>query len=646
MEADTGRAAESFDDLPDPVWEVGAGDLAVRTANAAARAAGIAVHDLPDRWPTTPAARAGAVSALRATLRSGRARRGLDWTLSGVRYDVGLVRVLDEDGRVRGVLVQARAVPDPARLHLLGPGTATRGAAPGDPGPDGPGPDPATAGERGRDHEGGLDHHPARVPVTGGFRLAAHRVAGATPETGDWFGTLALAGGRLALVVGGVPVPGADRAGVGVLVGALRAVLTESLRSGEPLAQAVRRADGAATRSPGGRGATLSAAVLDPSSATVEHVSRGHCPPLVCDGGGVVATLDGAGSGPLGVGAPDAAPRVDPLPAGSALVLCSIGLLERPRRPVTAGMDELAVTVGRSWHPTDAPAAADALCARVLDRLPAGATGVLVAATVPDHPPRTVETRIAADPMRIVAVRDRIESWLRQTGAPADTLAAVPIVVSELVTNAVQHAYPPGVDGPVRVHACHENPSLLLITVADDGRWTRPSRVRAGTARRGLGLAVARELADDLDLDPGPRGTTVRARFELSRPVVVRPGAAPHLRVAGPGFGMLTTGEPPTRLQVHGPVDSDTADELRSALLHATAGGTRAITLDLAEATLLGAAAVRVLHEFARFADPAPAVRAPEGSVARAMLGLAGLGGLLEDAPGPGHDRRGHTRGR
>ncbi|MBW0106306.1 ATP-binding protein, partial [Pseudonocardia sp. KRD291] len=466
------------------------------------------------------------------------------------------------------------------------------------------------------------DHHPAQVPMPDALRLAVHRVDGDLAQTTDWFGTLVLPGGRTALVVGSLPGPGAD---VPVVVGALRAVLAEALRDGEPLSGAVRRADAAAARFAPGHGATLTAVVVDPPARTVEYVCRGHYPPVLCDGSGS-APLDGATGGPLGLGAPPVRPGRTTISAGAALVLCSAGLVERPGQPVTAGLTELADTVRGSWQPTDSPAAADALCARILDRLRTNASGVLMAATVPCSVPDALDTEIEADPAGIVGLRERLEDWLRDAGVPADTLAAVPIVVSELVTNSVQHAYPPGSTGPVRVHAARDNRPEVAVTVSDDGAWTPP---RDG---RGFGLAVARELSDALTVDSGSRGTTVRARFGLSRPVVTR-DSGPRLHVAGPGFGMLTAGDPPTRICVHGPVDPAAAQDLHSAMLYATAGGTRALTLDLSDVTVLGPAAVRVLHEFTGYADPTPSVRAPEGSVARAMLALSGLATLLDDSP-------------
>lgn len=459
------------------------------------------------------------------------------------------------------------------------------------------------------------------------LRLAVHRVDGDLAETTDWFGTLVLPGGRTALVVGSLPAPGPD---VPVVVGALRAVLAEALRDGEPLSRAVQRADAAAAMFAPGRGATLTAVVVDPPAQTLEYLCRGHNPPVLCDGNGS-APLDGATAGPLGLGAPSVRPGRTMISAGAALVLCSAGLVERPGQPVTAGLADLATIVRGSWQPTDSPAAADALCARVLDRLRSNASGVLMAATVPAGAPAALDIEIEADPADVVDLRERLEDWLRDVGAPADTLAAIPIVASELATNAVQHAYPCGSGGPIRVHAARDSRPEVTLTVSDDGAWAPPRD------SRGFGLAIARELSDALTIDSGPRGTTVRARFALSRPVITRDSGT-RLHVAGPGFGMLTAGAPPTRICVHGPVDPAAAQDLHSALLYATAGGTRAVTLDLAEVTVLGLAAVRVLHEFIGYADPPPSVRAPKGSVARATIVLSGLANLLDDTPDTGAD--------
>ena len=612
MDAETGRAAAAFDDLPDPVWEVSARDLTVRAANAAARRAGIALCDRPERLPTTPDERHRAVTALRAVLRSGRPRRDLRWTLSEVCHTVDLVRV-DDDERVRGVLVHAHPVAGRPPLHAVTDDEAARAVGPA---PDG------TAGPP--------DHHPDRVPAPGAFRLAVHRVAdddgGADGEPVDWFDTVALGDGRVAVLVGSLPE---DGPGASAAVGAVRGVLTAALRDGAPPPVAVDRADAAAARTGPGRGATVTVALLDRAAGTVEYLCRAHCPPVLCDADGARA-LPSTATGPLGVGAPAAGSGTAPLAAGSALVLASDALVDREGRPVDEGWDELARAVAAGWRPSDSPAAADGLCARVLDRLDGGSRGVLAAATVPAVVPPGLRADVPAEPREVVGARERVAAWLHATGAPADALAAVPIVASELVTNAVQHAYPPGSPGTVRVHVAPDGACGLLLTVSDDGCWAPPADAR------GFGLAIARELAETLRVDAGPRGTVVRARFVPTRPVVVRDRAAagPRLHLAGAGFAMAAVGEPPTRMVVRGPVDRAAADDLRSALLYATAGGTRAVVLDLTGVTALGAAAVRVLHEIAGYADPPPPVQAPAESVARAMLEVAGLAALLDDSPG------------
>ncbi|MBW0102717.1 hypothetical protein, partial [Pseudonocardia sp. KRD291] len=104
MEAEASRVVAAFDDLTEPVWEVCADSLRVRVANAAARAAGVALHDGPGALPMPQECRDDAETALREMLAHGSSGRDLYWTLSGERHAVELVRVSGDDGTVRGVL--------------------------------------------------------------------------------------------------------------------------------------------------------------------------------------------------------------------------------------------------------------------------------------------------------------------------------------------------------------------------------------------------------------------------------------------------------------------------------------------------------------------------------------------------------------
>jgi anti-sigma regulatory factor (Ser/Thr protein kinase) len=93
-------------------------------------------------------------------------------------------------------------------------------------------------------------------------------------------------------------------------------------------------------------------------------------------------------------------------------------------------------------------------------------------------------------------------------GCGADRLA-VRSVVSELVGNAVKHAYRDSGPGPVSITA-ESAPGCLQISVADEGRGMLPPSEHRGL---GLGIPLSLQLADDLRVETGADGTTVVASF-------------------------------------------------------------------------------------------------------------------------------------
>ena len=92
------------------------------------------------------------------------------------------------------------------------------------------------------------------------------------------------------------------------------------------------------------------------------------------------------------------------------------------------------------------------------------------------------------------------------------TAVALVLVVNELVTNAVKHAYA-GQGGEIRVRLRRESGGWRL-TVADDGRglpedlWTEPG----GGGLRLLALLM-RQLGGQLSADPVPNGASLSVRF-------------------------------------------------------------------------------------------------------------------------------------
>jgi anti-sigma regulatory factor (Ser/Thr protein kinase) len=99
--------------------------------------------------------------------------------------------------------------------------------------------------------------------------------------------------------------------------------------------------------------------------------------------------------------------------------------------------------------------------------------------------------------------------------------AAVSIVVSEAVTNAVIHAYRDR-EHPGNVHVSASlDDEGVDVSIADDGIGMRP---RVDSPGIGLGVPLMADLADHVVVESGCPGTRVAARFLLMGP------AGPHGR--------------------------------------------------------------------------------------------------------------------
>ncbi len=120
---------------------------------------------------------------------------------------------------------------------------------------------------------------------------------------------------------------------------------------------------------------------------------------------------------------------------------------------------------------------------------------------------------------------------VRRTGAfgelPAEVATVLAMVLTELVQNAVEHAYPDGAAGRIEVRADRTDEGLR-VTVLDDGAGLPEGFDLAASPR--LGLRIVRTLVDGelrgaIVLEPGPRGSGTRAMLD-----VPLPGAQPASR--------------------------------------------------------------------------------------------------------------------
>lgn len=97
-----------------------------------------------------------------------------------------------------------------------------------------------------------------------------------------------------------------------------------------------------------------------------------------------------------------------------------------------------------------------------------------------------------------------------------ETLGDLKLAVTEACSNSVRHAYRDGREGAVQV-VYELHPDRLVVEVRDDGEGFPGDHELPVTAESvaegGLGIAIIRELADELEVGPGESGKGSRLRF-------------------------------------------------------------------------------------------------------------------------------------
>jgi serine phosphatase RsbU (regulator of sigma subunit)/anti-sigma regulatory factor (Ser/Thr protein kinase) len=345
------------------------------------------------------------------------------------------------------------------------------------------------------------DDLPKIAGVVAEYRYDA---GGAGEVGGDWFEVIPLAGGHVGMAIG-------DVVGRGLAAAKMMAHLRPALRAyalggdspalvAEHMAHFVRTLDR-------DQMSTCVYAVLDPSTGELRCANAGHPPPLVLTADGGADFLAGKPGLPLGVGADYEYPEVrTSLAPGSTLLLYTDGLVEKRGEPLDAGLERLReVAAGAAVEPLEE------LCERVRVALvretPRDDVALLaVRVLAPEGGP--LELELSADPGALAELRRRLDLWLPQSGAGAEEAYDIVLATCEAAANAVEHAYGPG-EANFHVTARAEE-GEVTVEVRDRGAW-RDQR----DPRRGRGLAVMRELMDDVNVTSNDGGTNVRLRRRL-----------------------------------------------------------------------------------------------------------------------------------
>jgi len=131
-----------------------------------------------------------------------------------------------------------------------------------------------------------------------------------------------------------------------------------------------------------------------------------------------------------------------------------------------------------------------------------------------DAAAREVRLTIPAKPEYITLCRLALTGISRLRPLEEETLADLKLALTEACSNSVRHAYAGG-DGCVEIlYQLHAD--RLVIEVADDGEGFDPSIEREEEdelSEGGLGIAIIRSVADDLEIGSRDEGRGSRLRF-------------------------------------------------------------------------------------------------------------------------------------
>lgn len=111
----------------------------------------------------------------------------------------------------------------------------------------------------------------------------------------------------------------------------------------------------------------------------------------------------------------------------------------------------------------------------------------------------------------LAAARGALRSWLAVAGVDAETARDIVLAANEALSNAVEH-------GSTSAHTivtlqADAVDAWIVVEVRDRGHWLE----RPPDPHRGRGLQVMRAVIDEVDIDPGGNGTTVRLRHRVER---------------------------------------------------------------------------------------------------------------------------------
>lgn len=363
---------------------------------------------------------------------------------------------------------------------------------------------------------------PSELPDVPGAALAARYEPGGNAASvgGDWYDAIALPGGRVAIVIGDVVGRGIEAAAMmGQMRSALRAILMQADDCGAMAERLNRFAQGLGDCTL----TTVVLAIFEPATGRLRYTNAGHPPPLLISGDGTARHFDDSPSPPMGVvETPRYSQSTVTLEPGSTVLLYTDGLVEKPSQSLDAGLGLLREAGARAAGADDV----DALCEQVIGDL-AGDAQEDDVTMIAVHALVRLEDRVflsvAGDPGALTATRELLRRWLTEAGAGPAESHDITMACNEACQNAIEHGY--GLGSDIFDVVLERTEAQVTVTVRDRGGWKTTT-----SPDRGRGMALMRELMDDVDVDGGEGGTTIALRRRLVAPqsagAVERPRAA------------------------------------------------------------------------------------------------------------------------
>jgi anti-sigma regulatory factor (Ser/Thr protein kinase) len=350
---------------------------------------------------------------------------------------------------------------------------------------------------------------PASLPSISGFGIAGRYQPGGVTSAagGDFYDAFPIDDSRVCVVIGDVVGHGF---GAAAIMGQVRAGVQVLARRCDDPADVLSGLDPFVAGLGGEVFVTMLVGFLYPQDRTLVLANAGHPVPLLGRAGGGVAPAAAARTGaPVGVGGERPAYRIS-LDRGDALILYTDGLVELPDEDPDDSLRFLTAEASAAVATADPRQ----ICARLLQRRRLRSDDAAVLALVArDEQHRLASLDLPAEATSPGEARRWARTVLSGWEVAPDTVDAVQLGLSELVTNAVLHART-----GVRVEL-DAGQTRLLVLVSDAGTHGIPeARPAEPTDNRGRGLSVVEAIADGWGSEQTSHGLTVWFEVGWSEP--------------------------------------------------------------------------------------------------------------------------------